>query len=526
MLRLKTTDAGNERQGDCILAERVTIGMAPAPAVAAWLAGASVMPFLILALTLAGLGTYARRAGLQLRREALALAMIGQTALLTAALAGHPWQIDSHMVFFAVLAVVASMRSVRALILSVLVIALHHAGLTVLMPSLVYPSVTLVENLLRTGFHGLVVVVEGAVLVLAQLRANAQHDAMERLRLEAEAQAEAARAATDRAERLGQEAEQVVATLSDRLSQLARGALDCRIEVGLPGDHDNLRCDFNDAVGRLAETLAEAVRAATEFRDQTGAIATASQDVSARVEAQAQDVAQVADNLRDLDGSLAETARLVDEIAKGTEEGSIGARDAAAVVRSAIEAMARIEQGSGEISKIIQLIEDIAFRTNLLALNAGVETARAGEAGKGFAVVATEVRTLAQTTSKAANDIKTLITTSVGQVADGSDLVGRAGAALDRISAQADKVSADVTRTAETLRGQSGALSTMNGTVGRITDGLQANAGLAEEMSAMGLQMSQSAGRLSGSLAGFSLPGGPAPGKVFGAATVRDRNAA
>ena len=103
------------------------------------------------------------------------------------------------------------------------------------------------------------------------------------------------------------------------------------------------------------------------------------------------------------------------------------------VVRSAVDAMGRIEQASGEISQIINVIDEIAFQTNLLALNAGVEAARAGEAGKGFAVVAQEVRELAQRSATAAKDIKSLITKSSDEVQVGVKLVQKTGEALGEI---------------------------------------------------------------------------------------------
>src|SRR3546814_15860092 len=101
--------------------------------------------------------------------------------------------------------------------------------------------------------------------------------------------------------------------------------------------------------------------------------------------------------------------------------------------------MDQIEKSAQEIAQIINVIDGIAFQTNVLALNAGVEAARAGDAGKGFAVVANEVRALARRSADAARDIKPLITTSSEQVESGVHPVGQNGQSLHRTSAKVDK---------------------------------------------------------------------------------------
>ena len=128
-------------------------------------------------------------------------------------------------------------------------------------------------------------------------------------------------------------------------------------------------------------------------------------------------------------------------------------------MKQAVNAMAGIEESAKKITDIISLTDEIAFQTNLLALNASVEAARAGEAGKGFAVVAQEVRQLAQSSSRAADDIKTLIQNSNGQVKEGVRLVDRVGAALSEILGSIGKVAGIVNEIASASQEQADGVS-------------------------------------------------------------------
>jgi methyl-accepting chemotaxis protein len=178
------------------------------------------------------------------------------------------------------------------------------------------------------------------------------------------------------------------------------------------------------------------------------------------------------------------------------------------VVQQAIEAMDRIEQGSGEIAKIIGIIDDIAFQTNLLALNAGVEAARVGEHGKGFAVVASEVRALAQSSASAAEQIKALIKKSGSQVATGVQMVNDVGRALAAILSEVTETSSVAGKITEASATQAQNLRQINSAISGMSETTQHTAAMVEESTAAAHNMKTEAGRVARAVDQFRIPQG------------------
>ncbi|WP_435661640.1 methyl-accepting chemotaxis protein [Leisingera caerulea] len=303
----------------------------------------------------------------------------------------------------------------------------------------------------------------------------------------------------------------VVDSMSAALSELQRGNLACDIQAPFAGQYEALRENFNRSLEKLRSSMAQVVGAAENvgrFSEEQRGAAT---EMAHRTESQAATLEETAGAIRELtEGirSTAERAGKMDETMRGARS---EAEQSTEVVTSAVEAMDQIQEASSEISKIINMIDDIAFQTNLLALNAGVEAARAGPAGAGFAVVASEVRALAQRASNAAGQIKGLTSASEEHVANGVSMVGRAGDALTSIIEQVSAVSGLVTDIADGVRAQSRGLEKIDGAMHQLDSMTQQNAAMSEEAAAASQLLQNESHSLTGIVGSFDLgAAGPA----------------
>lgn len=297
----------------------------------------------------------------------------------------------------------------------------------------------------------------------------------------------------------------VVEILSTGLKKLREGDLSFSITEALGDDYDRLRMDYNSSVETLNHALAQVVDSAESIRNGAQEIAQASDDLSNRTENQAATLEQTAAALDELTASVksaADGAKSVEDIVSQAKE---EATQSGHVVKSAVEAMNKIENSSEQISQIIGVIDDIAFQTNLLALNAGVEASRAGESGKGFSVVASEVRALAQRSSEAAHEIKALISGSTHQVEQGVDMVGKAGNALESIVARVNHISQLVSEIASGASEQSAGLGEINVGVNQLDQVTQQNAAMVEEATAASHILQKDTTVLVDLVAGFTI---------------------
>lgn len=327
-------------------------------------------------------------------------------------------------------------------------------------------------------------------------------------------------AAAQEKERQSEQAElaRVVAELRRALAKLADGDLMSAIpdtpESRFPPEYEPLRDSFNAVIDRFGRMIDQVNGIARTVRDSAVEITDASRELSTRAETQAATLEQSAAALTELTQSVASTAeraRMAQDASFGNRK---GAEQGSEIVQEAVAAMQGIEKGAEQITRIIGVIEDIAFQTNLLALNAGVEAARAGDAGRGFAVVASEVRLLAQRASDSAREIKALISDSTRRVEEGSALVRRAGESLEEILARANEAASLVSDIALAASEQARGLTEVNAGVNQLDHVTQQNSAVAEETSAAAAALQSRSEELIVALAEIRTRQGTAPRKA------------
>jgi methyl-accepting chemotaxis protein len=271
------------------------------------------------------------------------------------------------------------------------------------------------------------------------------------------------------------------------------------------GDFAELQANVNGAMLTLRSTMTGILTTAGTITGNSRELSAAADQLAHRTEQQAASLEETAAALEEITTTVkTSTVRALEasDIVRETKESADKSGD---IVKSAIDAMGRIEQSSQKISQIISVIDEIAFQTNLLALNAGVEAARAGEAGRGFAVVAQEVRELAQRSANAAKEIKTLINASAGEVKGGVSLVLSTGDVLSEIKDLVNRVNDHVVSITRAAQEQSAALGEINTAVNQMDQMTQQNAAMVEETTAASQMLASEAAQLQTALSRFHI---------------------
>jgi methyl-accepting chemotaxis protein len=302
--------------------------------------------------------------------------------------------------------------------------------------------------------------------------------------------------------------QRVVKVLRERLSAMAAGNLNEPIRDFLPEPYKGIRMDFNQAQEALRNLIDAVCTSAEQIRFSAGDVNDAATDLSERSARQAATLEETVAALQRANSGIQSSAQLAQDTNTEVALARQNATTNRQIVEDAVDAMHQIQVAFAEVTKITDIIQNIAFQTNILALNAGVEAVRAGEAGKGFGVVATEVRALAQRSSEAVSSIQQLMSQSGARIEHGVDQVAASGSALREMIAIIDRVSERIGDLAAASLAQADELNEIDAAISSLERDTHQNAAMAEQSSAASGLLSQEVMRLAEKTALFRDDGG------------------
>lgn len=286
---------------------------------------------------------------------------------------------------------------------------------------------------------------------------------------------------------------------------IAQGDFSQKIPVQ-NGDNHSLMFSMKTMQQSLAQMTGDIQQAAETIDVAASEISLGNTDLASRTDAQAAGLEQTAAAMEQITSTVRLNADNAGEGNRLAIEASSLAAQSGQAVASAVDTMNEIRDSSSRIVDIIAVIDGIAFQTNILALNAAVEAARAGEQGRGFAVVASEVRTLAQRSAAAAQDIKQLIDTSVERIAAGNDQISSAGDSVNNLVKSIQEVAVIMDEITSASQEQSVGIGQIDQAVHQLDDATQQNAALVQEATAAAHSLAEQASRLKSIVGRFKLP--------------------
>ena len=323
-------------------------------------------------------------------------------------------------------------------------------------------------------------------------------NAVEQFRLGSKARAEAdARSAA--------ELREVMATLRTTLQALSNGDLTAEITSAYPEAYAELKTNFNEAVTSLRTLISSVMESTAAIHTGSNEIATASEDLARRTEANAASLEETSAAVAQMDERLkamAASAGRTVERADGAINTVSGGR---AVADEAVQAMTRVSDSAKGIDSVIEGLDKIAFQTRVLAMNAAVEAGRAGEAGRGFAVVADLVSALAMRAEEEAGRARDQLTATQTDIVAAVEMVEKVDGALANISSDVSEVHTLLAEMATDNAAQSTAITQISTAIGTMDQSTQQNAAMVEQTSAAARNLSTEVSSLSDQAGRFTV---------------------
>lgn len=289
------------------------------------------------------------------------------------------------------------------------------------------------------------------------------------------------------------------------LQELANGNFNVTMNGTYKGDSLALQNALNQTIESVSTTLAQVMAVVEQVSLGAQQVASASQDLAQGAQHQAAALEEISSSMIEVGAQTKQNAKGSDEANSLAQESQHTAELGRVEMERLTQAMDAISESSKNISKIIKVIDEIAFQTNLLALNAAVEAARAGRHGLGFAVVAEEVRNLAARSAEAAKETADLIEGAIERVQNGNVLVGKTGEVLHRIAENSTFIAQNVAEIASASKEQSLAIEQINLGLNQIDSVTQQNTANTESSATAAEELSAQSRELRGLLGQFKL---------------------